>query len=152
MKKLLFLLPVLFFLGACTSAEKGSLDRSILSKKVFDTVKSGDTEKFRMLIPDRESYERYFHLKQVEPSTFDSVYAAMRDTLLVNFQQFIDSYDQWDLAVYANTQETQEKSDNIIEALITTKFKVGDEVRKYSFTANKLNGRWYVTGDFACVK
>ena len=76
----------------------------------------------------------------------------MRYTLLVNFQQFIDSYDQWDLAVYANTQETQEKSDNIIEALITTKFKVGDEVRKYSFTANKLNGRWYVTGDFAWVK
>ncbi len=152
MKNLLLLLSIVCCISACSSPEKGSLDRSILSKKVFDAVKTGDADKFRLLIPNREPYERYFHLKQLEPSTFDSTYTAMRDSLLVHFNQFTVSYDQWDAAVYANTQEMEEKSENITEALITTKFKVGEDVKKYSFNANKLNGRWYVTGDFEWVK
>jgi hypothetical protein len=151
----LLLIPALFllsFLFSCQQVEKGSLDQDILSRKAFECIRSNDLDKFRQLIPDREAYERYFHLKQMDNQDFESHYTSMRDTLQQHFSDFYQSYGSWDDAVYANAKGETSKNENVSEAIITTKFSVMDEVKKFSFSANKLNGRWYITGDFQWVQ
>ena len=53
----------LLLLVSCNSQEKGSLDNEILSRKIFDNLKSGDLEKYRLLIPGKAEYKRYYDLK-----------------------------------------------------------------------------------------
>ena len=153
MKKNCLLLSLfLLALWGCDSPEKGSLDREILTKKAFECIRNCDEEKFRLLIPGREEYERYFHLKQMDKDMFEEEYAKMRDSLSIHFQTFCSSFSELGESVYANSKGDIQKDQNVSESTLITKIIVGEEVKKFSFNANKLNGRWYITGDFHWIQ
>ncbi|HAE14322.1 MAG: hypothetical protein H6548_06815 [Chitinophagales bacterium] len=141
----------LLLLVSCNSQEKGSLDNEILSRKIFDNLKSGDLEKYRLLIPGKAEYKRYYDLKKWDQSSFDQAYDDMRRIQAASFTAFYQDFSDWSVAEYANTQQAAAKTENVAEASLITKIRVNGEVRKYTCKAYKLNGRWYAAGDFQWV-
>lgn len=138
-------------IAGCSEPEKGSLDTDVLARKVFDTLKSNDLEKYRMLIPGNEEYRRLYDLQKRETTHFDAEYQQMRDEQSRQFKSFRSTYAEWEKSEYANTQDETVQTGNGTESLVVTKIRSNGMVHKFTFKANKINGRWYVTGPFAWV-
>jgi hypothetical protein len=149
--RLIYLILCSIFLFGCSQAEKGTLDTNILSKKVFETIKEGDIDRYRLLIPGKSEFARLYDLKKQDKSMMDEEYQQMRDAQANQFREFRSTLAEWDKTEYANTQGDAVKLENVAETSVVTKIRINGQVEKYQFTARKLNGRWFVTSDISWV-
>jgi hypothetical protein len=138
-------------MAGCSAPEKGSLDTDVLARKVFDTLKSNDLEKYRLLIPGKEEFRRLYDLQKKDDAHFDADYQQMRADQSSQFTSFRSTYAEWEQSEYANTQDETVQTENGTESLVVTKIRSNGQVQKFTFKANKINGRWYVTGPVAGV-
>lgn len=136
-------------LSSCSSPESGAIELSSLSKKVFDTLKSGDSKKFTLLIPDEISFERYTELANRDSEINLGGVTEFQNAIVNQFQSFRKELPDMSESSHANYSEEQSKYENITRAVVTTKFTTNGAVTKYNFDAVKLNGRWYCIGNFA---
>lgn len=144
---LTLLLFVLYFIS-CNSTEHGTLEHSSLSKKVFDSFKSDDSDKFKQLLPDKVSYKKYLNLNAKSSTDWEDAYKEFEQIAISGFTDFRKGIEGWEQAIHANYTEVTSKQNNVTSSTITTKLTINNSVVKYSFTAIKINSRWYCVGDF----
>ncbi len=149
----LYLLTVIsvLALSSCSKEENGTLEIESLSKRVFESLRANDPDKFGEVLPDDKDFKRYFELRNLSGENSDDTLQLLKKNSEQDFKTVRSQFQDWDDAIYANTADQTIKADNVTESLITTKFKSGNETKKLSFTAVKINGRWYYSRGLSWV-
>ena len=141
-----------FALVSCSKPEPGAAELEILSKKLFDTMKTGDESKFQLLIPDEPAYTLYTELVKKDSATAVNGIKIFDKELINEFNTFRSSLQDISGATHTNFNQELVKTANTSRAIVTTKFTLDGKVTKYRFDAIKLRGRWFCLGNFELLK
>ncbi|HET8963902.1 MAG TPA: hypothetical protein VFM99_08395, partial [Chitinophagales bacterium] len=137
---------------SCSKPEPGALETSILSKKVFDTLKGGDESKFDLLIPDKKAFNQYKTIVEKDSSHSLGNMENFNADLINQYKNFRSVLGEINGATHNNYTEELIKTTVSTRAIVTTKFSQDGKVTKYRFDAAKLNGRWFCMGNFQIIQ
>lgn len=133
----------LFLYVSCTP-QKGTVETQALSKKVFESLRDDDFEGIKEIIPNKSGYEKILSLQGKSAGmNADKQFAAFLIQCESDFRSVRGALQDWSGTEYLNTNESTSKDENVAIAVLTTKFRQGDVVRKITFNASKVGGRWY---------
>lgn len=133
----------LFLFVSCTP-QKGTVETQALSKKVFESLRDDDFEGIKEIIPNKSGYEKILSLQGKSAGVnVDKQFAAFLIQCESDFRSVRGAMLDWSNTEYQNTNELTSKEENVANAVITTKFKQGETIRKITFNASKIGGRWF---------
>ena len=150
MKPISSILFLLLVFGSCNKPEIGAPDNETISRKLFDTMRDNSPDKILSLLPDKGTYKkimREWKNIDIPESAYDSLIMNTEKNFIVTRKML----DDWSGSKYANTHTEMMKEGILQIAKATTKFEIGQEHYKYTFTSCKFNGRWFILGDIAWI-
>jgi hypothetical protein len=146
MRKIVYIfLWGLLFLACETPDEYGAPEIEILSRKLFDSLKSDKFDRSRLLMPDKGTFRKLQDLDNTPEAEIE--YDMFIADAQKKYQVAKSSLLKWQDATYQHTTYEVSKSEPRLLAIVVTKFIVNDRYYKLIFTAQKYNNRWYYLGD-----
>lgn len=146
MKHIILFLALTISLNSCTT-ERGTNEVGSLSRKVFDSLKENDFGGIKEIIPNKSSFEKLKNMQgQNKNNDIDSAYSEFLKLCEAEFFAFRALIPDWKIAVYANTNDEVAKEESATLSKVIAKIKVKEEVKKFTFTAAKINGKWFYFG------
>ncbi len=138
------LLSFFFFVFSSCSTERGTVEIESLSRKVFDALKANDFGGIREIIPSKGNFTKIYAMQGKKTDVdIDTVYEQFLINCEADFKRIRSAIPNWNDAVYANTNESVGKEDNVSFTTVTAKFRINNEPKRLTFTGAKINGRWY---------
>jgi hypothetical protein len=151
MKQLFLILSFISICTACNTVERGAAENDTLSRKLFDTLRDNDFDKYVILIPDKGTFRKIQEHNGQEMEDVNKVYEEALQTAENRFNDTRSMFGKWETCKFLHNTVEPSKYGNLPSEVITIKFNGDGGPYKVTVTSVKFNNRWYCMGDLNWV-